>query len=223
MTSFKTYKISSPIPEDIYVQILNLIERNSNEISINVFSKGSEIDDYMTMLELVKANLYLRRLNESEPYRIHILVTEDMQGYILGYILYHKSIDAPTDVSIISTIVSEEYRNQGILRNMLDNLKQRYKSIFLSCFVSKVDIYEKLGFIQDCHLQTQIGMYYGTPGDGQIMTIDGDILIKYDAVFNAFEKFKNDNLNSWQLVIKQLNSDNISESYKAKKYYNSNN
>ncbi|TRX32558.1 GNAT family N-acetyltransferase [Flavobacterium sp. ZT3R18] len=220
MTLLKIYKILSQIPEDIRVQILNLVEKNSNEISINVFSKGSEIDDYMTMREMVKANLYLERLTENERYRTHLLVTEDIQGCILGYILYHKSIDDPTDVSIISTIVSKEYRNQGILRNMLDNLKQKYKSISLTCFISKVNIYKKLGFIPDCHLQTQIGMYYGVPDDGQIMTIDDDILIKYDAVFNAFEKFKLDNLNNWQKLIEKLNDDNIIESTKAEIYFN---
>ena len=44
------------------------------------------------------------------------------------------------------------------------------------------------------------------------------ILIKYDSVISAYEKFKNDNPDNWQLIIKQCNSNNIIEASKAEKY-----
>ncbi|WP_164973686.1 GNAT family N-acetyltransferase [Flavobacterium sp. YO64] len=166
------------------------------------------------MRELIRARMYLSRLNDVEPRRTYLITASNNYDQIIGYILYHKVVGRPFDISIISTIVSSEFRNHGIFKNMMNILKNEFSSITLSCFVEKVPLYQKLGFQIACNIQTQIGMYYGTLNDdGQVVSIDEDEIDKIDVVISTLASLKNRVGQQWTNIYNQytkINNDAIS-------------
>ena len=214
MNTFKRLKmliinrISKILTEDQEMQILELIAENASDISMNVFDKNSGMFPYLQMREIIRTRLYLSRLGDAEPRATYLLTTTSAHNQTIGYILYHKAVGEPSDISIISTIVSSQFRNQGILKSMMNILKTEFNTISLSCFVDKVSIYQKLGFEIACQNQTQIGMYYGKMEDGQVVTVDDEQVNNIDVVIKAFEDVKINSGAEWTKIYNQLNDNN---------------
>jgi len=212
----KIIEINDLITKKQISEILNLVDKNANFINVNIFEMKSEIYEYMKTFEKVKVEMYLSRIGILEPRATHLIITTDTSNMIIGYILYHKVINKPNDIAIINTIVASKFRKQGVLKNMMKNLKINYNSISLSCFPKLVKLYEKLGFMVACRWETQIGMYYGHQENGGIITIDDEFIKSNEIVKKEFEKFKKNK--DWKSIMNKLNSDNKKAIEFAKKY-----
>jgi hypothetical protein len=210
-------KVSNSLSDKQKNEILNLVEKNAESISINVFQKGSKIYDYLKVRELVKTELYLLRIGDAEPRATHLIIATNELNNIIGYILYHKVLNQPDDIAIINTVVESGFRKQGVFRNMLQLLKNEYKSISLSCFPELVEFYKKLDFKIQCQWETQIGMYYGYSDDGQIVTIDDNDLNNKSKIIEQFNLFKKKNTD-WKKILEKLNKDNNEAIIKAEKF-----
>ncbi|MCD0472574.1 GNAT family N-acetyltransferase [Flavobacterium sp. JAS] len=213
-----TTKIISKITQKQINQIINLVEKDADLISINVFEKQSPIYEYLKVRESEKCKIYLSRVGTFDSKSTNLIITEDLNGDLLGFILFQNVINQQKDIAIISTIVSSSHRNKGILKNMMNNLKQSYDSISLSCFTDIVHVYSKLGFKPAGQWQTQIGLYFGYMDDGQIISVDDNDLNNLPAIKYAFQNFKNKNINTWQNLIDKLNEDNNKEQLKASQF-----
>ncbi|RRJ90748.1 hypothetical protein [Flavobacterium macacae] len=210
-----TTKIISEISQKQVNQIIKLVEDDANLISINVFNKQSPIYDYLKVRECEKCKIYLSRVGTFGLNATNLIITEDSNEDLTGFILYHNVINKPRDIAIISTIVSKSQRKKGILRNMINILKSKHDSISLSCFTDTVEIYTRLDFKPALQWETQIGMYYGYMDDGQIVTIDDNDLNQFPSVKKAFQDFQSNNINTWENIIDKLNSDNGAEELRA--------
>lgn len=178
-------------------QILKLVEDNVQEISIYCFDQSSPIYNYLKIRELVKVEEYLFRLSSDSINRTNIILKNNDSGSVVGFVLYHEVVGNAKDISIICTIVSEQFRNQGILREMIQELKNNFNSITLTCFLDKVEIYSKLGFEIAEQWQTQVGMFYGKVEDGEVITVDDDFLNSHEKVIKALRHFRSTDPN-WQ-------------------------
>ncbi|WP_284653504.1 GNAT family N-acetyltransferase [Flavobacterium terrisoli] len=200
---FKIYKQSKQVTQNQKLQILDLVAQNSHAISAYVFNPESALHGYLTAREVARTKKYLDRLGEIGAHGAVLLITE-YNGIIIGYILYHCTTLNEKDIAIASTVVDAKYRNQGILKNMMDLLKTDNDSITLTCFVEKVKIYEKLGFKIMMQQGTQICMYYGNPDDGEIYAVDDDYIDKDSAVQLELSKFQSQYPTTWRTFWDQL-------------------
>jgi GNAT superfamily N-acetyltransferase len=78
---------------------------------------------------------------------IIIAIDEDAgNGRLAGFLLYKTRAGSPSGCSISYAATREEYRRQGVLRSMMDELASHFSSIGLSCRIETVPVYERLGF-----------------------------------------------------------------------------
>ena len=211
-------KISAQITIKEKEQILQLVKENANLVSVNVFNTSTNLYTYLCVREILKTEMYLNRVIENEPRATHLIVTEDKYQNIIGYILFHKCINQLKDASIIQTVVSAKHRRQGLLRRMLNVLKEDCLSVSLSCFRNVVEIYERLGFRIVGQWQTQIGMLCGNDEGGQVVTIDDSLIDKEKSVLDELSKLKYYHSDSWKDGFRELNFNNQKESQLVSTY-----
>lgn len=200
-------------------EILKLVEENAESISVHVFDKKSPIYNYLKTREVIKIGVYLSRIGSTGIDRTNIVIYTNDSGTIIGFILYHQVVNQPKDVAIICTIVCDKYRRKGILKVMMTELQNDYNSISLSCFLKTTTIYSKFGFKIAEQWQTQVGMYYGYSDDGEIVTVDDELLNKTEPVLQAFRNFQKTDPN-WRQTISVLNQKNEAESKKVEDFIN---
>lgn len=200
--------ITTELDENLELQILSLFETDIDKFSLNVFTKEDLIFPYLSMKELIRTRHYLSRITAQEPNKVHLLVKENNHNQIIGYILYHKHIEYPNNITIISTSVYSEYRGKGLFKEMLNFLKKQFDGIILTCCLENVPIFKSLGFNIECAFGTHVGMNYNCKQkDGNVIGVDEEFLNNTDVVLQAFKSFKNSNSN-WQYCISQLNNNN---------------
>lgn len=214
---YKIYKISNQISFAQRSQLISLVTKNAHTISSVIFKTNSPLYEYFSLREIARTNRYLDRIGEAGASGASLIVTED-KGNIIGYILYHCTTTNEKDISIASTIVDQNYRRQGILKNMMDILKSENEGIALTCFVEKVQIYEKLGFKVIMQQDTQICLCYGAPEDGEIYSVDDNYIDQDSSVKLALSKFKKQYNLNWRTIWNELLSDCKTEIQNAEKF-----
>lgn len=217
---YTTHRVSHLLSDDQTFELLSLVAENANSISVHTFKSDAPIYPYLMMRELIKTRFYLERLGDNEPRATHLITTVSNE-VIVGYILYHRTVGSTKDIAIISTIVETSHRGRGLLRNMMEILKNENDSISLTCFTDRVPVYTNLGFTAFSSQETQVCMYYGYPDDKAIIAVDDEYVDQMDAVINAKTKFKEDNPMTWKNFLGQLNEDNHTECEKAERFIHS--
>jgi len=199
-------------------KILNLVKSNSNDISLYVYEKNSPVYNFMSIREIFKMKEYLKRLNNGQRSSTSLIIAE-VNEELVGYILYHSSISNSRDLSVISTIVDAEYRGQGIFKIMMDKLKELGDSITLTCFLSLVPLYKKIGFEVGGRWESHIGMFYKEVDDSaQVITVDEEIIYNLPEVKEAKQKFQSNNHN-YRDLLNQLNESTAEEAKKANNFF----
>ncbi|MEC3158402.1 GNAT family N-acetyltransferase [Bacillus thuringiensis] len=199
-------------------EILELVGNNAENISTFVVQRGTPFYEYVRVREITRAGMFLDFLKEVDPKKTYLIVAED-SGKIIGYLLYNRDATCRDDVSLCSTVVSDNYRNQGVFTQMIDLLKAKTKSISLSCFINKVSFYQKLGFKIDESFETQVGMFYGTySGDGRFLTINDDELGSQSLVLAEMRKVMKSFGKSFQKELDSFLVENAREKENVKKF-----
>lgn len=80
---------------------------------------------------------------------------------LAGFIQYKPRLLTEGVASIGYAAVSEQYRGQGVFKQMLEELKSKYTVISLDCPLELVPFYEKLGFHADTIQHAHVGMSNG--------------------------------------------------------------
>ncbi|MBP0723932.1 GNAT family N-acetyltransferase [Bacillus sp. RG28] len=199
-------------------EIIELVGNNAEDISAFVVQRDSPFYEYVRVREITRARMFLDFLKKDEPEKTYLIVAED-SGKIIGYLLYNRDVTCRDDVSICSTVVSDNYRSQGIFTNMINLLKTKTKSISLSCFMNKVSFYQKFGFKIDESFETQVGMFYGTySGDGMFLTINDDELGSQSLVLAEMSKVMKRFGKSFQKELNSFLMESEREKEKVKKF-----
>jgi len=80
---------------------------------------------------------------------------------LAGFIQYKPRLLTEGVASIGYAAVVEQYRGQGVFKQMLEELKSKYTVISLDCPLELVPFYEKLGFHADNIQHAHVGMSNG--------------------------------------------------------------
>ncbi|NOU83888.1 GNAT family N-acetyltransferase [Paenibacillus sp. LMG 31459] len=174
--SYSFKKIES-ITEKQKRDILTLARSNAEFIGVYVVNSDSPFYPYISALEHARTRYYLEWLESTGVEKTHLIIAENVEQEIIGYLLYNCDASHTKDVSICSTVVAEQYRNKKVLTEMLELLKSESDSIVLTCFKDKVELYKKFGFKLLSHSETQIAMIFGNySGKGEIYGVDDEVI-----------------------------------------------
>lgn len=109
---------------------------------------------------------------------------------LAGFILFKPRLPLCDSASISYAVVADKYRGQGLLRGMIQNIKQDYPSIGLDCDPGLVPLWEALGFEvfrpEGGHIAMQ-----SAPLSGKNWLVTGPMLSRHPLVVEAMQQVQN--------------------------------
>ncbi|WP_432780629.1 GNAT family N-acetyltransferase (plasmid) [Pseudomonas corrugata] len=126
--------------------------------------------------------------NQLAPYmskkiNSEVIIITTPESKAIGFLTFTRSINSPTACGLNYVCVDSKYRNQGLMRLMIDHLKSIYTDVALACFPGLVEMYEKLGFVMCEADGAQVAMRIG--GENVMNTISQQMLMEHDNVRHA--------------------------------------
>ncbi len=164
MFSFTRY--TTPCPEPVNSQILQLVVDNLTDISSVALAPSNLLYNIYQYAIGFEVHLYLEALDGSKGISVELVVAMQDET-VVGFCLYLPVKDDPQACGVAFMAVHAGFRRQGVARAMLDDVLARYPHAELACSVEKVPAFEAMGFKVRGVRGTQVLMNtrdYGTDG-----------------------------------------------------------
>ncbi|WP_338477191.1 GNAT family N-acetyltransferase [Pseudomonas khavaziana] len=163
---FSLTRYTTPCPESVNSQILQMVVDNLTDISSVALAPSNLLYNIYQYAIGFEVHLYLEALNGTKGIAVELVVA--MQGEtVIGFCLYLPVKDDPEACGIAFMAVQAGFRRQGVARGMLGEVLARYPHAELACAVEKVPVFEAMGFRLRGARGTQVLMNtrgYGTDG-----------------------------------------------------------
>ena len=166
---FSLTRFTTPCPEPINGQILQMVVDNLTDISSVALPPSNLLYNIYQYAIGFEVHLYLEALSGSKGIAVELIVATDAQDpqQVIGFVLYLPVKDDPEACGIAFMAVQAGKRRQGVARAMLQDVLARYPHAELACAVEKVPAFEAMGFQVRGARGTQVLMNtrdYGTDG-----------------------------------------------------------
>lgn len=163
---FSLTRYTSPCPEPINSQILQMVVDNLTDISSVALAPSNLLYNIYQYAIGFEVHLYLEALDGSKGIAVELVVAMD-EDQLIGFCLYLPVKDDPEACGVAFMAVHAGHRRQGVARAMLRDVLARYPHAELSCAVEKVPVFAAMGFQVRGARGTQVLMNtrdYGTDG-----------------------------------------------------------
>ncbi|WLH81625.1 MULTISPECIES: GNAT family N-acetyltransferase [unclassified Pseudomonas] len=166
---FSLTRYTTPCPESINGQILQLVVDNLTDISSVALPPSNLLYNIYQYAIGFEVHLYLEALNGAKGIAVELVVATDAQDpeKVIGFVLYLPVKDDPEACGIAFMAVRQGCRRQGVARGMVGEVLARYPHAELACAVEKVPAFEAMGFQVRGARDTQVLMNtrdYATDG-----------------------------------------------------------
>ena len=166
---FSLTRFTTPCPEPINGQILQMVVDNLTDISSIALPPSNLLYNIYQYAIGFEVHLYLEALSGSKGIAVELIVATDAQDpeQLIGFVLCLPVKDDPEACGIAFMAVQAGKRRQGVARAMLQDVLARYPHAELACAVEKVSAFEAMGFQVRGARGTQVLMNtrdYGTDG-----------------------------------------------------------
>lgn len=166
---FSLTRFTTPCPEPINGQILQMVVDNLTDISSVALPPSNLLYNIYQYAIGFEVHLYLEALSGGKGIAVELIVATDAQDpeQVIGFVLYLPVKDDPEACGIAFMAVQAGKRRQGVARAMLQDVLARYPHAELACAVEKVPAFEAMGFQVRGARGTQVLMNtrdYGTDG-----------------------------------------------------------
>ncbi|KAE9650654.1 N-acetyltransferase [Pseudomonas sp. PB105] len=181
---FSLTRYTSPCPEPINGQILQMVVDNLTDISSIALPPSNLLYNIYQYAIGFEVHLYLEALNGEKGIAVELIVATDAQDAqkVIGFLLCLPVKDDPDACGVAFMAVQAGMRRQGVARGMMQDVLTRYPHAELGCAVEKVPVFEALGLQVRGARGTQVLMNtrdYGT--DGLMGVLD------VAAIYNSLE------------------------------------
>ncbi|RZI19466.1 GNAT family N-acetyltransferase [Pseudomonas orientalis] len=163
---FSLTRYTTPCPEPVNSQILQLVVDNLTDISSVALAPSNLLYNIYQYAIGFEVHLYLEALDGSKGISVELVVAMQDET-VVGFCLYLPVKDDPQACGVAFMAVRADSRRQGVARAMLDDVLARYPHAELACSVEKVPAFEAMGFKVRGVRGTQVLMNtrdYGTDG-----------------------------------------------------------
>ncbi|CRN00886.1 putative acetyltransferase [Pseudomonas sp. 34 E 7] len=163
---FSLTRYTTPCPEPVNSQILQLVVDNLTDISSVALAPSNLLYNIYQYAIGFEVHLYLEALDGSKGISVELVVAMQDET-VVGFCLYLPVKDDPQACGVAFMAVHAGFRRQGVARAMLDDVLARYPHAELACSVEKVPAFEAMGFKVRGVRGTQVLMNtrdYGTDG-----------------------------------------------------------
>ncbi|AZE66963.1 Acetyltransferase (GNAT) family protein [Pseudomonas synxantha] len=163
---FSLTRYTTPCPESVNSQILQMVVDNLTDISSVALAPSNLLYNIYQYAIGFEVHLYLEALNGTKGIAVELVVAMQAET-VIGFCLYLPVKDDPEACGIAFMAVQAGFRRQGVARGMLGEVLARYPHAELACAVEKVPVFEAIGFRVRGARGTQVLMNtrdYGTDG-----------------------------------------------------------
>ncbi|TFY91318.1 N-acetyltransferase [Pseudomonas kairouanensis] len=163
---FSLTRYTTPCPEPINAQILQLVVDNLTDISSIALPPSNLLYNIYQYAIGFEVHLYLEALNGQKGVAVELVVATQAEK-VIGFVLYLPVKDDPQACGVAFMAVHAGHRRQGVARGMLQDVLARFPHAELACAVEKVPAFESMGLQVRGARGTQVLMNtrdYGTDG-----------------------------------------------------------
>ncbi|KMT54339.1 GNAT family N-acetyltransferase [Pseudomonas fildesensis] len=166
---FSLTRYTTPCPEPINSQILQMVVDNLTDISSVALAPSNLLYNIYQYAIGFEVHLYLEALSGAKGIAVELIVATDAQDpeKVIGFLLYLPVKDDPEACGVAFMAVQAACRRQGVARSMMQDMLARYPHAELACAVEKVPAFEAMGLQVRGARGTQVLMNtrdYGTDG-----------------------------------------------------------
>ncbi|MCK3833746.1 MULTISPECIES: GNAT family N-acetyltransferase [Pseudomonas] len=163
---FSLTRYTTPCPESVNSQILQMVVDNLTDISSVALAPSNLLYNIYQYAIGFEVHLYLEALNGEKGIAVELVVAMQDET-VVGFCLYLPVKNDPQACGIAFMAVQAGFRRQGVAKQMLGDVLARYPHAELACAVEKVPAFEAMGFQVRGARGTQVLMNtrdYGTDG-----------------------------------------------------------
>ncbi len=142
---FSLTRYTTPCPEPINAQILQMVVDNLTDISSVALAPSNLLYNIYQYAIGFEVHLYLEALNGEKGIAVELVVATEAQQ-LVGFCLYLPVKHDPHACGIAFMAVHERHRRQGVARAMMGEVLAHYPHAELACAVEKVPAFQAMGF-----------------------------------------------------------------------------
>ncbi|WP_322980802.1 GNAT family N-acetyltransferase [Pseudomonas sp. C11] len=144
---FTLSHLSSPPPESLTNQVLQMVVDNFGDISSMPLLPSNPLYPLYQYVIGYEVHLYLQAMNDEAegPVQLLLALDDEDPARVLGFALYLPSPDDTAACTLPYLAVQAEYRGKGIGRALLQRVLMHRPHLELACVASKVPLFETLG------------------------------------------------------------------------------
>lgn len=145
---FSLTRYTTPCPEPINSQILQMVVDNLTDISSVALPPSNLLYNIYQYAIGFEVHLYLQALDGSKGIAVELIVATSAQDpeKIIGFLLYLPVKDDPEACGVAFMAVQAGSRRQGVARGMMQEVLARYPHAELACAVDKVPAFAAMDF-----------------------------------------------------------------------------
>lgn len=141
-------------------EILRLAKRNSVQLMNRPIKTVHPMFGVTSAWMLSDIRLQLDP-TKSKTLNSELIIIENDESKIVGFMTFTRATNSPSACGINYICVDSKYRNQGLMRSMIDLIKSKFTDIALACFPELVEMYERIGFVMYEADGAQVAMRIG--------------------------------------------------------------
>lgn len=210
---------ATPVTPKICASILELVGENVTSLSMSSPPKSHPLfDGYKTML-VEEVRTYITRYDLPQ---IEVLTASSEDGSIIGFLLFGLVETNVLECNIYYTAVRNQFRRQGVMRQMMQIVLDISPALGLSCDIALVPVYKRYGFRPVDARETQIVMFIGEP-TGITPVVSVEDLKRLEAVNSAFaQSAQKSDPNDIRRADKAMKADLAARKAKARQFLKAN-
>ena len=210
---------TTPVTPQICAGILELVGENVTSLSMSSPPKSHPLfDGYKAML-VEEIRTYITRHDLPQ---IEVLTASSEDGRIIGFLLFGLVETNVLECNIYYTAVRNQFRRQGVMRQMMQKVLDISPALGLSCDIELVPVYKRYGFRPVDTRETQIVMFIGDPV-GITPVLGVEELKRLEPVSSAFaQAAQKSDFRDIQRANKAMKADLAARKAKAKQFLKAN-
>jgi ribosomal protein S18 acetylase RimI-like enzyme len=126
-------------------QVLDMVKEYHTDLSMLGTPPSNHLYPIYNWSLVVEVDLYINRIGKIPEFPVELVIASD-QGKVIGFVLTLPVATHPDACAVTYMAVAASARRRGVGSVMMKSVLARYPHTELTCFVSKVPFYEKLGF-----------------------------------------------------------------------------
>lgn len=183
----KTIKITGMVPQGIFEQVSLMAADNTKDLSMSGVGQENPLYNIHQAILVLEIGTHLSAIGRQGVAKPSLLVAvdEESPSTVLGFLLSMPIDNRPDECGISYGAVKATHRRKGIFKALVMELGQHFPKSTLSCPMSLVPMYERMGYKVTGHRDHHIAMSNGASPGGTMPIFNPDDISDHPVLLMA--------------------------------------